>query len=383
MSAEKPSNQPCEQCGDPLAKNSPGGLCPRCLMGSIFDDSAAADEDAEMDAELDQSGSPKTPSGPASLIGPPDPLEGSLIGNYKLLQRIGEGGFGVVYMAEQVEFVHRKVALKIIKAGMDTKQVIARFEAERQALAMMEHPNIARVLDVGETSEGRPYIVMELVKGMPITSYCHQHKLDIDQRIELFLQVCSAVQHAHVKGVIHRDLKPSNLLITLHDGRAVPKIIDFGIAKAMDQRLTDKTLFTRYEHMIGTPAYMSPEQAALSGLDVDTRSDVYSLGVLLYELLAGTAPFNPDTLRDAAFDEMRRIIREDEPPKPSVRLTTLQTGEQSDEHSPSLSHSTVSSDLDWIVMKALEKDRGRRYETAAGLAQDWRRISSAFATTNP
>jgi len=339
-------------------------------MGSIFDDSAPADEDAEMD----ESGSHQTPSGPASLIQAPDPLEGSQIGNYKLLQRIGEGGFGVVYMAEQVEFVHRKVALKIIKAGMDTKQVIARFEAERQALAMMEHPNIARVLDVGETSEGRPYIVMELVKGMPITSYCHQHKLDIDQRIELFLQVCSAVQHAHVKGVIHRDLKPSNILITLHDDKAVPKVIDFGIAKAMDQRLTDKTLFTRYEHMVGTPAYMSPEQAALSGLDVDTRSDVYALGVLLYELLTGTAPFNPETLRAAAFDEMRRIIREDEPPKPSVRITTLQTGEQSDEHFTPPPHSTIASDLDWIVMKALEKDRDRRYETASGLAQDLERF---------
>ncbi len=317
---------------------------------------------------------PAAPTGGAEP--PADPMEGVSIGRYKLLHRIGEGGFGLVYMAEQVESVHRRVAIKIIKAGMDTRQVIARFEAERQALAMMDHLNIARVLDVGETGEGRPYFVMELVKGMPITSYCQEEKVSTQARLDLFQQVCRAVQHAHMKGIIHRDLKPSNILVTLHDGEPVPKVIDFGIAKAMDQRLTDKTLFTRYDHMVGTPAYMSPEQAALSGLDVDTRSDVYALGVLLYELLTGTTPFDSETLRQAAFDEMRRIIREDEPPKPSTRLTAAQTGDSSSAKTPAhLPPSEIARDLDWIVMKALEKDRGRRYDTAAGLAQDIERFS--------
>src|SRR4029077_16607278 len=239
-------------------------------------------------------------------------------------QQIGEGGCGVVYMAEQQEPVRRRVALKVIKLGMDTKQVIARFEAERQALALMDHPNIAKVFDAGATEAGRPYFVMELVKGIPITRYCDENNLSTATRLCLFVQVCQAIQHAHQKGIIHRDIKPSNVLVADHDGVPVPKIIDFGIAKATtDQRLTNKTLFTAFEQFIGTPAYMSPEQAQLSGLDIDTRSDIYSLGVLLYELLTGKTPFDAETLLRAGLDEMRRIIREDEPPRPSTRLSTL------------------------------------------------------------
>ncbi|MCH7870616.1 MAG: protein kinase, partial [Planctomycetes bacterium] len=248
---------------------------------------------------------------------------GTRIGRYKLLRRIGEGGFGSVWMAEQTEPVLRKVALKIIKLGMDTKQTLARFEAERQALAMMDHPSIARVLDGGATDSGRPYFVMELVKGVSITQYCDTERLRTRDRLDLFIRVCNAVQHAHQKGIIHRDLKPSNVMITLHDGKPVPKVIDFGIAKATGARLTEKTFFTEYGQLIGTPAYMSPEQAEMSGLDVDTRSDIYSLGVLLYELLAGMTPFDAARLRDAGYEEMRRIIREEEPPKPSTRLSGL------------------------------------------------------------
>ncbi|MEZ5326199.1 MAG: serine/threonine-protein kinase [Verrucomicrobiales bacterium] len=367
MSGADPPIIQCQQCGEVMAMASPGGVCPRCLMGGILGDTG---ESAPVDMAGATALSPYCgeSKGPAARI---DPLEGTQIGRYKLLQLIGEGGFGLVYMAVQVKSVNRRVALKIIKAGMDTKQVIARFEAERQALAMMDHPNIARMFDVGETDEGRPYFVMELVKGVPITTYCQEEKLDTQTRLNLFLQTCRAVQHAHLKGIIHRDLKPSNILITLHDGEPIPKVIDFGIAKAMDQQLTEKTLFTRYEHMIGTPAYMSPEQAALSGLDVDTRSDVYALGVLLYELLTGTTPFDAKTLREAAFDEMRRMIREDEPPKPSVRLTSLST----DRKTPAAANlppreTSIPQDLDWIAMKALEKDRGRRYQTASSLAED-------------
>jgi serine/threonine protein kinase len=249
---------------------------------------------------------------------------GTLIGPYKLLELIGEGGMGVVYHAEQQRPVRRRVALKLIKPGMDSKQVIGRFEAERQALAMMDHPNIAKVHDGGATPEGRPYFVMELVKGLPITEYCDKNRLGTRQRLALFLDVCHAVQHAHQKGVIHRDLKPSNILVEIHDVRPVVKIIDFGISKAIGQRLTEKTMFTAMAHMVGTPMYMSPEQAGLSSLDVDTRSDVYALGVLLYELLTGTTPFESETLKKAGYDEMRRIIREEEPPKPSTRLSTLQ-----------------------------------------------------------
>ena len=252
---------------------------------------------------------------------------GTVIGPYKLLQQIGEGGFGVVYMAEQFEPVRRKVALKIIKPGMDTKEVIARFEAERQALALMDHPNIAKVLDAGATESGRPYFVMELVKGVPLTEYCDKNHLPARDRLRLFVSVCHAIQHAHQKGVIHRDLKPSNIMVTLHDGKPVPKVIDFGVSKALSQQLTEKTLFTAYGQMVGTPAYMSPEQAEMSGLDIDTRSDVYSLGVLLYELLTGGTPFDKLRLREAGYAEMQRIICQEDPPKPSTRLTTL--GEQS------------------------------------------------------
>ncbi len=249
-------------------------------------------------------------------------MPGHEIGRYKLLQKIGEGGFGVVYMAEQQRPVHRRVALKIIKPGMDTHAVVARFEAERQALALMDHPNIARVFDGGATETGRPYFVMELVKGVPITEYCDENQLSTDERLRLFITICQAVQHAHQKGIIHRDLKPSNILVTLHDGRPVIKIIDFGVAKAINQQLTEKTLFTSYGQMIGTPQYMSPEQAEMSGLDVDTRSDIYSLGVLLYELLTGTTPLEADRLRAAGYAEMQRMIKEEEPPKPSTRLSS-------------------------------------------------------------
>ena len=299
---------------------------------------------------------------------------GTMIGRYKLLQKIGEGGFGVVYMAEQVEPVQRKVALKIIKAGMDTKEVIARFEAERQALALMDHPGIANILDGGSTEAGRPYFVMELVNGIPITEYCDQKKLPTAERLQLFMKVCHAVQHAHQKGIIHRDLKPSNVLVTLHDGEPVPKVIDFGVAKALGQKLTQKTLFTAFQHMIGTPAYMSPEQAELSGLDIDTRSDIYSLGVLLYELLTGVTPFDKETLARVALDELRRMFRETEPSKPSTRLQTL--GEKLTEvaqrrHTePTALRRLLRGDLDWIVMKCLEKDRKRRYETPDALAMD-------------
>jgi WD40 repeat protein/serine/threonine protein kinase len=299
---------------------------------------------------------------------------GTVIGRYKLLEKIGEGGMAVVYMAEQTEPIGRKVALKIIKLGMDTHQVIARFQAEQQALALMDHPNIAKVLDAGATETGRPYFVMELVQGVSITEYCDRNNLSTKDRLALFIQVCSAVQHAHQKGIIHRDIKPSNVMVAHHDGKPVPKVIDFGIAKAINQRLTEKTLFTRFAHIIGTPAYMSPEQAELSDLDIDTRSDVYSLGVLLYELLTGTTPFSEDELRKAGYLGMQRVIREQEPLKPSTKLSTLgETLTDIAKHrnaSPDLLTRTVRGDLDWIVMRCLEKDRGRRYETANGLAVD-------------
>jgi serine/threonine protein kinase len=303
---------------------------------------------------------------------------GKHVGHYKLLQKIGEGGCGVVYMAEQERPVRRRIALKVIKLGMDTKNVIARFEAEQQALAMMDHPNIARVLDAGATETGRPFFVMELVRGVKITQYCDENNLDTSQRLELFIQICQAIQHAHQKGIIHRDIKPSNVLVTLHDGMAVPKVIDFGIAKAIETRLTDKTLFTAFEQVIGTPAYMSPEQAEMSGLDIDTRSDIYSLGVLLYELLTSKTPLDPKELVQHGLDEMRRRLREQEPQRPSTMVTTLQGAElmvtAKNRHAePPKLISLLSGDLDWIVMKALEKDRRRRYETANGLAMDIRR----------
>jgi len=315
------------------------------------------------------------PGGTLRLELTPTEKPGDRIGRYKLLQQIGEGGCGAVYMAEQTEPVHRRVALKVIKLGMDTRQVIARFEAERQALALMDHPNIAKVLDAGATENGRPYFVMELVRGVKITDYCDQNNLSTRERLELFIQVCQAVQHAHQKGIIHRDIKPSNILVTVNDGVAVPKVIDFGIAKATQGRLTDKTLFTAFEQFIGTPAYMSPEQAVMTSLDIDTRSDIYSLGVLLYELLTGKTPFDANALLQAGLDAMRRTIREVEPPKPSARLSTMLDADRATTAShrqtepPKLIH-LVRGDLDWIVMKALDKDRTRRYETANGLAAD-------------
>ena len=313
---------------------------------------------------------------PQTIDGGGGEAAGSVIGRYKLLQEIGEGGFGVVYMAEQLEPVRRKVALKIIKLGMDTKQIVARFESERQALALMDHPNIARVLDAGATDSGRPYFVMELVRGIPITEYCDQHNLSARERLELVIAACQAIQHAHQKGIIHRDLKPSNVLVTLHDGTPVPKVIDFGIAKATNQRLTEKTLFTEFRQFIGTPQYMSPEQAEMSGLDIDTRSDIYSLGVLLYELLTGTTPFDAEMLQEAGYSELQRIIREQDPPSPSVRVSTSQDVADIAKHrraEPDTLSKLIRGDLDWIVMKALEKDRTRRYETAKELAADIQR----------
>jgi serine/threonine protein kinase/WD40 repeat protein len=302
---------------------------------------------------------------------------GTVIGPYKLLEQIGEGGFGVVFLAEQQRPVRRRVALKVLKPGMDTKQVVGRFEAERQALALMDHPHIARVFDGGATAEGRPYFVMELVRGVPITEYCDQNHLTPRQRLELFLPVCQAVQHAHQKGIIHRDLKPSNVLVSRHDTTPMVKVIDFGVAKALGQELTDKTLYTGVAQMIGTPLYMSPEQAGMSDLDVDTRSDIYSLGVLLYELLTGTTPFDKERFKAVGYDEMRRIIREEEPPSPSTRLalsTETLTSVSAQRHiEPARLTKLVRGELDWIVMKCLEKDRTRRYETASALAADVQR----------
>jgi serine/threonine protein kinase len=299
---------------------------------------------------------------------------GDRIGPYKLLQQIGEGGMGTVWMAEQTEPVRRNVALKLVKAGMDSRHVIARFESERQALAIMDHANIARIHDAGTTASGRPYFVMELVKGVPITEFCDKNRLPPEGRLKLFLDVCHAIQHAHHKGVIHRDIKPSNVLVTLHDGVPTVKVIDFGVAKALAQKLTESTLFTAFGQMIGTPAYMSPEQAETSGLDIDTRSDVYSLGVLLYELLTGTTPLESKRLREMGYVEMQRLIREEEPPRPSTRLSTLgdSAATLADNRGTDVKRLSylLAGDLDWIVMKALEKDRNRRYATPERFAED-------------
>jgi serine/threonine protein kinase/tetratricopeptide (TPR) repeat protein len=303
---------------------------------------------------------------------------GTVIGPYKLMEQIGEGGFGLVFVAEQQRPVHRRVALKVIKPGMDSRQVVARFEAERQALALMEHPNIAKVFDAGATASGRPYFVMELVKGVPINTFCDAGRLTTRERLELLVSVCSAVQHAHQKGIIHRDLKPSNILVTSHDGTPVVKVIDFGVAKAIGQQLTEKTVYTQFTQMVGTPLYMSPEQAGQSGLDVDTRTDIYALGVLLYELLTGTTPFDEERLRTAGYEEIRRIIRDEEPAKPSTRISTLgpaaitvSVNRQTD---PKCLKRLCRGELDWIVMKALEKDRNRRYESASAFAADVERF---------
>ena len=301
---------------------------------------------------------------------------GTAIGPYKLVEVIGEGGMGTVWLAQQQEPVKRLVALKVIKAGMDSRSVLARFEAERQALALMDHPNIAKVLDAGAAPDGRPYFVMELVKGVPITKFCDERRLTPRQRLELFVPVCQAVQHAHQKGVIHRDLKPSNVLVALYDGRPVPKVIDFGIAKAAGQPLTEKTLITGLGAVVGTPEYMSPEQAELNQLDIDTRSDIYSLGILLYELLTGTTPLQHKRVKEAALLEVLRLVREEEPPRPSTRLSTtdelpLIAARRGNE--PGKLSGLVRGELDWIVMKALEKDRNRRYETANGFGMDVQR----------
>jgi eukaryotic-like serine/threonine-protein kinase len=337
----------------------------------------ACNRDADLRAEVESllaaaALRPEFLASPTAAPARPDEAIGTRIGQYRLLQEIGRGGFGAVYMAEQDQPVRRRVALKIIKLGMDTRAVIARFEAERQALAMMDHPNIARVFDAGATDAGRPYFVMELVRGEPVTRYCDRATLSVPERLDLFTQVCHAVQHAHSKGVIHRDLKPANILVSTEDGRPHAKVIDFGIAKATEQRLTDKTVFTDFRQFIGTPEYMSPEQAEGS-LNVDTRSDVYSLGVLLYELLTGSTPFDPRELRTAAYGGIQRIIREVEPERPSTRLSrsaSLEVVASQRRTEPSRLSTLLRGDLDWIVMRALEKDRGRRYDTASALAAD-------------
>jgi serine/threonine-protein kinase len=313
----------------------------------------------------------------AAVPSPNDPRPGTVIaGRYKLLENIGEGGMGSVWVAEQ-QPIRRKVAIKLIKAGMDSKHVLARFEAERQALALMDHPHIAKVFDGGMTDQGRPFFVMEYVKGVPITSYCDAARLPLQERLKLFVPVCHAVQHAHQKGIVHRDLKPSNILVCLYDGQPVPKVIDFGLAKALHQQLTELSLFTGHGVMVGTPLYMSPEQAEVNNLDVDTRTDIYSLGVVLYELLTGTTPLERDQLQKAAYNEILRLIKEVEPPRPSLRLSgldTLPTIAAQRNIDPRHLQRSVAGDLDWIVMRALEKERNRRYETANGLARDIERF---------
>ena len=357
----------CPECCAELEKT---GAFPELLKTA---DATEVESGKALAAGVGAAGSPDD-SPTASALSLSGINEGSVVGPYKLLQQLGEGGMGVVYMAEQEKPVRRMVALKIIKPGMDSQQVIARFEAERQALAMMDHHHIAKVLDAGTTDTGRPYFAMELVKGVPITEYCDRNKLTPRDRLEMFVPVCHAIQHAHQKGIIHRDIKPSNVLVTLYDGKPVPKVIDFGIAKAIQQKLTERTMFTGIGQILGTLEYMSPEQAEMNQLDIDTRSDVYSLGVMLYELLTGSTPISKEKLRNVGLEEMLRTIRETEPSKPSTRLS------DSGEALPSISavrktepaklSKLVRGDLDWIVMKALEKDRTRRYETASGLASD-------------
>src|SRR5881296_442309 len=337
---EMASKRYCSRCKAELPGDAPGNRCPKCLL------------ELGLEADLEENAEPNPTAAPSQTVPATEPPPGNRIGRYKLLHKIGEGGMGVVYMAEQEEPVRRRVALKIIKLGMDTRQVVARFEAERQALAMMDHPNIAKVLDAGATETGRPFFAMELVRGIKFTEYCDQNKLSTEERLDLFVKVCQAIQHAHQKGIIHRDIKPSNILVTLHDGVPVPKVIDFGIAKATEGRLTDATVYTQLHQFIGTPAYISPEQAEMSGLDIDTRSDIYSLGVLLYELLAGSTPFDPKELIASGLEGMRRTIREKEPERPSTRVATLRadelttTAKRRSSDAPKLIH-LLRGDLDW------------------------------------
>ncbi|HEX6203112.1 MAG TPA: serine/threonine-protein kinase [Thermoanaerobaculia bacterium] len=344
----------CPQCGGPLAADAPAGQCPQCLLLlGIGEDTAGVDE---------------TMSALAGAGGEPE-----WIGPYRLLDKIGEGGMGVVYLAEQEKPIRRRVAVKVVKLGMDTAQVIARFESERQALALMSHPNVARVYDAGATPNGRPYFVMEYVAGLPITDYCDQHRLSIHERLRLFVEACEAIQHAHQKGIIHRDVKPSNVLVAMEEGRPVVKVIDFGVAKAVDQRLTERTLFTHFGLLVGTPEFMSPEQAEAGAVGVDTRTDVYSLGVLLYALVTGTLPFTAESLREAGYAEMRRLIREEEPPRPSTRLASLgdaATAARVRGTDPGTLVRELRGDLDWIVMKAIEKEPGRRYGSPSELAAE-------------
>ena len=342
----------CPQCRAKLPADAPEGLCPRCLLKPGWAN--------ELDITVDH---------PSITEGP-----GTKIGHYELLELIGEGGMGLVYLAEQKEPVKRKVAFKIVKLGMDTKQVVARFEAERQTLALLEHPNIAHVFDAGTTDAGRPYFVMEYVEGKSVTKYCDEHKLSVEERLELFKQVCEGVHHAHQKGIIHRDIKPSNILVSIHGDRVVPKIIDFGIAKAITQPLTKKTSFTEHGQLLGTPEYMSPEQAEMSYQDVDTRSDIYSLGVLLYELLTGATPFDAKRLREGGIDHIQQVICQEEPRTPSARLTSLGDKAKAVAERRRTQIITLTRrlhrELEWIPMKAMRKDRTRRYRSASELADD-------------
>lgn len=353
----------CSSCGEPITQGAPLGLCAACLMKLAL----AAKDSTRMESRPAAAERPGPGTAQGAEVTP------AAIGPYRILRVLGEGGMGVVYLAEQTEPLHRRVAVKVIKIGMNTREVVARFEAERQTLARMNHPNIARVYDAGATTDGRPYFVMEYVSGSPMTDYCDAHTLSTRARLGLFIDVCLAIQHAHQKGVIHRDVKPSNVLVFEQDGRPVPKVIDFGIAKAVERTQTAETALTEQGLMVGTPEYMSPEQAAAS-TDIDTTTDVYSLGLLLYELLVGTLPFDPRMLRAAGFDEIRRIIRESDPPRPSARLSALgQTGDTVAARRRTDADSLMrhlKGDLDWIALKALEKDRRRRYETVAALAAD-------------